>query len=285
MRIFLLFIMIGGLSISLTANVLFTQSGDSLNIVDDQERKQGYWIIYDASNSFKLEEGKFLDNRKTGLWKVYYPEGKIKSEIPYINGKPDGYAKIYYENGNLSEEGIWKGTKWVGEYKYYHPNGNTAYLWQYNETGKRTGEQKYFHENGKVMIEGNWDNGKEKGVIKEYYDDGTLKAEKSFIDGKMDSTNVKIYNKTGTVETNNVENNNHIIINNQNPDDPVGVFKGTGDHKTYNLINGEKKIDREGYWENGVLINGKRHAYDSTGKLIKTTVYQNGKITDILHFD
>lgn len=287
MKFLLNIIILTFLSISLSANILQVQSGDSLNVVDAQQMKQGYWIVYDSGNTYKLEEGKYLDNKKTGVWKAYFPGGQIKSEITYISGRPDGYAKMYYESGVVSEEGLWKGTKWVGEYKYYHPNGKPSYQWNYNESGKRTGEQKYFHENGNVMIEGNWDNGKEKGVIKEYYADGTLKSEKSFVDGKMDSTNVKIYSNSGTVVNNNTENNNNNVIINQNtnPNDPIGYFNGTGENKTYTIIGGVKKIDREGYWEGGTLINGKKHSYDATGKLIKSTVYKNGKITDILHFD
>ena len=82
-----------------------------------------------------------------------------------VNGKADGYAKLYYENGRVSEEGQWKNKIWVGDYKYYFENGNPAYVWKFDETGKRNGMQIYYHENGNKMIEGEWADGKETGTI------------------------------------------------------------------------------------------------------------------------
>jgi len=93
--------------------------GDTINLTDANNQKQGHWIIFDASKTVVQEEGAFKDSRRTGIWKKYYSSGQLKHEITYQNGKPDGYARFYYENGNVSEEGIWKGNKWVGEYKYY----------------------------------------------------------------------------------------------------------------------------------------------------------------------
>ncbi|GAB4277955.1 MAG: hypothetical protein Kow0068_01330 [Marinilabiliales bacterium] len=271
----------------INVSFLSAQDTDTLNRVDENNMKQGYWVIYDETNTYKVEEGRYQNNRKVGVWKGYYPNGNIKHEITFVNGRADGYAKFYYEDGKVSEEGIWKGNKWVGDYKYYHPNGKPAYEWKFNENGKRTGEQKYYYDNGNLMIEGNWDNGKEKGLIKEYYADGSLKSEKYFNDGKLDTNQVRIYKKDNNSNTtnNNSNDNNYKIIreNNNNSDTPVGYFNGTGNHTTYKIVAGQKKVDREGYFQDGKLINGKKYTYDSNGKLVKTTIYQNGVINNIVY--
>ena len=91
-------------------------NSDTINVKDINNRKQGKWIYFFKSQASKIQKtGAYLNNRKTGLWKTYYINGNLKSEITYKNNRPDGYAKIYYENGKLSEEGLWKGTKWVGK--------------------------------------------------------------------------------------------------------------------------------------------------------------------------
>ncbi|MFH2095268.1 MAG: toxin-antitoxin system YwqK family antitoxin [Bacteroidota bacterium] len=271
----------------LKGNVVLGQDNDTINRTDENSMKQGHWIIMDESNSFKVEEGRYQDNKKVGIWKGYYENGKIKHELTFVSGRANGYAKFYYDNGNLSEEGLWKSNKWVGEYKFYHRNGNPAYVWQYNDGGKRTGEQKYYHENGALMIEGKWEDGKEKGVIKEYYDDGSLKAEKNFNDGKLDTLNVKIYakNNPNPTNNNNTTNNNVVIENNTNNNsgDPVGYFNGNGQHTLYKTIGGVRKIDREGNFKDGKLISGKQYYYDSSGTLTKTVVLNNGKIVDIIY--
>ncbi len=269
--------------LSFTISLSFSQE---INKKDANGLKQGKWVFYydDAKTQIK-KEGEYKDNKKTGIWKEYYVSGKVKSEITYIKNKPNGYAKFYYENGNVSEEGIWKGNKWVGDYKYYYKNGKPSYVWHYSENGKRTGEQKYYHENGKIMIEGNWQDGKEQGTIKEYDNTGKLISEKTFNDGKMDETSVKIYNTNSannTTKTNNTEtkNTNTETTNTTKKPKEVGYFDGNGFHTVYNKY---KLVDREGEFKNGKLISGKRYYYNPDKTLKKTVIYKNGNIVNIIY--
>ncbi len=251
---------------------------DTINRVDENNRKFGYWIYFADGDSSKIEkEGNYLNNRKNGVWKTYYPNGVLKSEITYVNNRPNGYARIYYKNGKLSEEGVWKGTKWVGKYNYYYENGNKAYEWSFNENGKRSGKQKYYYESGKIRIEGDWQDGKENGVIKEYYEDGGVKSEKIFAAGSFNASSSKFYaEKKVTVEyipddTNATVSKEHVTQTNTT----YQAFTGNGYHKLYNA---HQKIDREGEFRNGRLIKGKKYYYTSTGKLIKTVIYEDGRI-------
>jgi antitoxin component YwqK of YwqJK toxin-antitoxin module len=259
---------------------------DTVNIVDENNMKQGYWIIKDKSNTFKQDEGNYTNNRKIGIWKGFYPSGKIKHEITFVNGRANGYAKFFYETGIISEEGIWKGNKWVGEYKYFHTNGKPYYEWKYNESGKRTGVQKYYHDNGQLMIEGEWNAGKEVGVIKEYYADGTIRSEKNFNDGKVDSLSVKFYEPLGTHTTNNNTNNNtevKVVKDNTTNTENVGYFNADGQNTTYKRINGQRRKDQEGLFKSGKLQNGKKYSYNAQGVLTKTTIFNDGRIVRIVY--
>lgn len=264
----------------LIANV-FNSYGqnDTLNKTDENGLKQGYWIIYFTDNPAQIKtEGKYISNKKTGVWKTFFPSGQIKQEITFVNNRPNGYAKIYYKDGKVSEEGIWKGNKWVGDYKFYHKNGKIAYDWKYNKTGKREGEQKYFYENGNKMIEGSWANGKESGTIKEYDENGKLKVEKTFNDGKLDVNTVKIYEKGKQVTNNTQEtNNNNQQVIKTNPNEKLGILSD-GFHKTYTKL---KKIDKEGTFKAGKLYTGKDYIYDSDANLLKINIYNNGSLIDI----
>ncbi|MBE9469304.1 MAG: toxin-antitoxin system YwqK family antitoxin [Bacteroidetes bacterium] len=240
--------------------------GDTINRLDNNNQKQGLWVIIKKETGRKSDEGLYKNNKKNGVWKKYYKSGTIKSAITYLNNLPTGYAKFYYANGNVSEEGIWKINKWTGHYKYYFENGNVAYDWNYNKSGKRTGTQKYYHDNGTLMIEGDWTNGKEAGALKEYYADGSLKSEKNFADGKLDETSVKHYKK---------QENKAIITKQSKSKESVKMFTGNGYFK---LNNKSKKVDREGEFSNGRLVDGKRYFYNNNGELIKTSIYKNGKL-------
>jgi antitoxin component YwqK of YwqJK toxin-antitoxin module len=257
---------------------------DTINRVDANNKKQGKWIYFFKNNPSEIEKtGIYADNRKKGVWITYYSNGNLKSEITYKNNRPDGHAKIYYENGKLSEEGIWRGTKWVGAYNFYHENGNKAYEWNFAENGKRSGEQKYFYEDGNLRIKGDWINGKENGVITEYYEDGNVKSEKQFASGKFNANSSKFYaEKKVSVEdipddTNATVSQKHIESNNN--ENTYQAFNGNGYHKLYNAF---RKIDREGEFRDGKLIDGERHYYNTEGKLIKTVVYKNGRVAEII---
>jgi len=256
---------------------------DTINKTDALNKKQGNWIHFFSDNSSKIEKiGVYENNRKTGIWKTYYSSGSLKSEITYVNNQPDGYAKIFYENGKISEEGTWKGTKWVGNYNFYHENGQKAYEWSFNENGKRSGVQKYFYENGKLLIKGEWNDGKENGVITEYYENGSIKAEKQFASGQMNAGSSKFYaEKKVTIEdipddTNATVTKTQVETNNENTSQ---TFDGNGFHKLFNAF---KKVDREGEFRNGQLLNGKRYYYNSEGVLIKTTIYKGGAVIETI---
>ncbi len=257
-------------------------NGDTINLIDENNFKQGKWVIFKDDSENIQSEGEFSDNKKRGVWKTYYTTGNIQSEITYNENKQNGYARIYHKNGKIAEEGTWVLNKWIGEYKSYYKNGQASYVWNYNNSGKRSGYQRYFHENGKVKIEGKWNDGKENGIVKEYYETGDIKTEKSFTGGSCDNENIKTYEKKATItktEVNekvektekNVENVNETITNDKKV---VRYFSGTGQHTFYNK---NKQPYKEGYFENGALKNGKQYFYDKSGKLIKTAIIKEGK--------
>ena len=275
---------------SVVINGTTINPSDTINKKDANSKKQGIWIRTDKKTGKKINEGKYINNKKVGIWNKYYSSGNLKSNITYISGQPDGYAKIYYDNGKLEEEGIWKGDKWVGEYKYYYANGNPCYAWKYNEKGERSGQQKYFHENGKVKIEGKWDAGKEQGVVKEYHEDGSIKSEKTFNNGSMDNNTVKTFEKKETAvvvekqpeddnKTTN-ETNNTTDKKTNNSSKNLTTFTGNGYHKLFHPVH--RKIQKEGEFVNGKLHTGKHYLYDDDGNLVRMLEYEEGsRIQDV----
>ncbi len=277
----ILFLLIPVISIAQT----FEMNGkDTVNFTNADGIKHGNWIYFDTQKKTKLSRGKYIDGLKQGLWTEYYPSGIVKNEINYTNNRKKGYAKVYYENGNLKEEGIWDENKWTGQYKFYYENGNPYYAWNYNNDGQRTGRQQYFHENGKIKIEGQWNEGKETGTIKEYDETGTLLAEKIFENGVFDAASSKDYSASADntiIIQNNKQNEVREDTDNTKKNSDVGVFSGDGYRKFYNSA---KQTEKEGEFKNGYLISGKRFFYNQSGKLIKTEIYENGKvIQSIIH--
>src|SRR5687768_6766434 len=88
----------------------FELSGtDTINRVDANGKKQGKWIVlgkHRPGECFepeqKVEEGKYTDNKKTGVWIDYHCNGKMKTRFTFVNGRPSGPMKIFHENGKIS---------------------------------------------------------------------------------------------------------------------------------------------------------------------------------------
>ncbi len=275
-----------------------TWKGKKVNEKDAAGQKQGHWVVLNSGGKFPgfeegglVEEGDYLDNKKIGIWTKYYSNGNKKHELTFTNNLPNGYAKFYYKDGLLQEEGMWKDNKWVGEYRYYHENGNLFYNWVYNSKGQREGTQQYFYENGNLMIEGAWKEGAESGLLKEYYENGSVKAEKQFATGKIEATTVKNYELGKQFDENSTKAKKLAeSIKQQYQTKPstaasianmakeekvkdVGMI-GDGQKTTYNKFGKPLLV---GTFRNSMLIDGKEHVYDESGKYLKSYIIKEGK--------
>ena len=96
----------------------------------------------------------------------------------------------------------------------------------------------------------------------------------------MDQTTVKVYDQSGNQSTNN-NNNNNSNTNNSTTDDgnkTPGYFDGEGQHTLYTKGG---RVDCDGWFHKGKLVNGKKYFYTADGKLERIAVYKEGKIFDI----
>ncbi|MDQ3191616.1 MAG: toxin-antitoxin system YwqK family antitoxin [Bacteroidota bacterium] len=282
MKRILLFLFFIACKIS-TAQSFEINEQDTINLIDVNNLKQGHWIFWGKmkklpgySDSQKVEEGKYADNKKIGSWKKYFPSGNVQNEITYKNGRPNGYYINYYDNGKIEEEGTWVNNKPVGQFKRYHENGVISQEFNFNTKGDREGVQKYYYENGKVMIEGEWANGQESGVLKEYYENGDIRAEKNFANGTLDPATSKTYEPKKPLEKKEAPkpaDNKPVVVAQKDELPNMGAFNGNGYGKLYNKNN---LVVKDGVFQNYKLIDGKYFVYNNDGILQKIEIYKNG---------
>lgn len=247
---------------------------DSLNQRDQNNEKQGYWIVYNENGKYKgyeegqkVEEGEYVNNKKSGIWTKYYPNGNKKHELTFANNVANGYAKIYYRSGQLQEEGVWKVNRWVGEYKYYYEDGTMQYSWNYNSSGKREGEQLYFHTNGMLKYIGDWANGQEAGELREYYTDGSIKAIKQFDEGQIKPTET-----VNHPQGKEFDGNEKIHFGKPKPKTMARGVLADGFNK---IMNADGTVSKEGQFKDKKLVEGKEYIYEG-GKVVKTVIYADG---------
>ena len=89
-----------------------SESGDTLNAIDKQDRRQGKWVIHvdpvRGEDGYE-EEGIFKDGKKEGIWRMYSLSGDIIGVETYKFGGKDGVQQYYTYLGDLVREESWRG--------------------------------------------------------------------------------------------------------------------------------------------------------------------------------
>ena len=91
-------------------NFIIGVKGDTLNMIDENNLKQGKWVEKIASLRGEPgyeEEGVYKDSKKEGMWRRYSLMGDLIAIENYRFGNKNGACQYYNINGLLREES-WK---------------------------------------------------------------------------------------------------------------------------------------------------------------------------------
>ena len=155
------------------------------------------------------EINKFDENKKrTGIWKKYYNNGRVRYVGQFENGKEVGTFK-YYDistskyptiikeylpksdsakvkfftlRGKSRSEGMMVERNRVGKWRYYFTTGE-IFSEEFYHDGNLEGELKNYYKNGKVLEHSQYQNGKLHGFSKKYSDTGILIEEVTYSNG------------------------------------------------------------------------------------------------------
>jgi antitoxin component YwqK of YwqJK toxin-antitoxin module len=97
-----------------------------------------------------------------GIWKEYYPEGEIKSQGLYENGRKIGEWKYFHQNKVIEQIGTYDKGKPKGNWKWYYDNGQLLRTETF-EFGKLNGEFIEYSEKGDVILKGEFSDGEANG--------------------------------------------------------------------------------------------------------------------------
>ena len=81
----------------LFASITSHAQNDTINQQDENGLKQGYWIIYgidkpqlEYPDSAMVYDGRYVDNKKQGVWTSYDKNGRVKLRGEFNHGRPKG---------------------------------------------------------------------------------------------------------------------------------------------------------------------------------------------------
>jgi antitoxin component YwqK of YwqJK toxin-antitoxin module len=261
-----------------------------INYIDG--KKQGMAFEYDRNgkvstileyrNNYLISRQKINRENKKGLkqgvWKEFYPDGKLHYEKNYVDGKLNGYFKEYDTSGNLKFVIRYENGKVVNEQpnesenleirNEYDDNGNLIFSGPFRENVP-VGIHRRYSPDGKVISSKIYDNmgnvisvgivnenGEKNGEWKDYYSGGELKDE-----GKYENNNRtgswKFYRKNGKVEQ-------------------TGIFRNDKYHGLWTWYYPDGNILREEEYfignEEGLSVE-----YSEAGDIIAKGEYINGE--------
>jgi|GEM_PF-3089081 len=214
-----------------------------------------------------------------------FSNGKVKHEIPYVNGKADGVYKVFSTDGSLLFETAYANGKMNGVRRFY-PQSKDAIMEANYSNGSLTGKIKVIQPDYNVFLlyPGNLTN----GTI-EYYDmDSNLFCEVPFIEGNVVDGEVIDYhyrskNKRlvrnhrrgrldGKTEYFDEQGKSKCILN-------FSDGMPIGEHKEFYLIAGGHLggIYKESFYDQHGIKTGTWKTYDENGKLSSEVPYVNGK--------
>lgn len=103
---------------------------------------------------------------------VFYPDGKIKSDITYYEGNPQVWTD-YYKNGQIefTEENA-KSMEYLIQRKSYAEDGKPQEIFEMIDPKKKIYSKKEYYENGNIKAEGQM---KFNAGMVDYQKDGTWK--------------------------------------------------------------------------------------------------------------
>lgn len=191
---------------------------------------------------------------KQGTWKDFYPNGKVKSEITFQNGKKTGYAKTFSETGSLANI-----DKYIGDSIQKEVPEITTKLEVRNE----------YYEDGSIKKTGTYLYGVAEGTHKDYSPEGKITGAKIFHEGNL--TGEGLIDEAGNQQGGWLEYH------------PDGKIKAKG-----NYVNGIKtgewifyhpngKVEQKGAYDKKGRPQGLWQWYYDTGKLLREENYLNGK--------
>lgn len=154
----------------------------SLNVVDAQGFRQGYWKLTAGMLRYSSPwqpaqmvcEGNYIDSKPSGTWTHYYQNGNKAAEVEWMNGRRQGITKRYRENGSLSSVCGYVNNLREGSMTMYYPDGKIwmEYTWT---NGRICGPMKTYYPSGKLYEEGRWINTVWCGERTIYNEDGSVK--------------------------------------------------------------------------------------------------------------
>jgi antitoxin component YwqK of YwqJK toxin-antitoxin module len=157
-----------------------SKSQDSINKLDTEGKKQGFWIKKDKDGK-KFYEGQFIHDIPVGEFRYYYPGGELKARSVLSDNGNRSQVTTYFKNGRKMAEGLYINEKKDSIWKFYSEFENVLVSEENYKDGKKEGVSITYYPDGVVAERLTWKNGVRSGLWEQYYTDGKIKLKCTYL--------------------------------------------------------------------------------------------------------
>jgi antitoxin component YwqK of YwqJK toxin-antitoxin module/Tfp pilus assembly protein PilF len=226
--------------------------------------RTGKWLVLRPDGSTEIEQQYGPTGELDGPMRYYYPNGQLKSEGTYRQGKLEGGSKAFTEDGQLSETRQFVGNDYEGDAVDYLPGGVTSFRAKMH-ADKRDGLLERFYADGTPEVRSLYAKGKAQGELVVYYPDKTVEKKAVFDQDELHGAYTTYFANGKVHETG-----------------QYTYGKRTGPWKEY-FATGKLSVE-ETYDATGEL-HGPYLDYDAKGRHYATTLYEHGRIVRLTSLD
>lgn len=128
------------------------------------------------------------DSLKQGVWREFWPNGDLKSEVSFKNNKKQGLEIKWYDNPDCVEmETYYKDGQLDGPVTYYSKKCRKDFYENF-KNGVKEGLEISYYSNGNIKAEGNYKKGSLNGYYKVYDRNGKFAFESRSDDSETNLT-------------------------------------------------------------------------------------------------
>jgi antitoxin component YwqK of YwqJK toxin-antitoxin module len=158
-------------------------NAQKINQFDANHKRTGLWKKYHPNKRIRYT-GKFNKGKEIGVFRFYDNTSSEKPVIikTFFKDSDSLFVKFYSVKGTIKSEGALKGRKRVGNWKYFHVNGTLLSEENY-KNGKMHGTQLVYYGKGQVTESSQYKNGLLEGVSSKFSSKGILIEEITYKNG------------------------------------------------------------------------------------------------------
>jgi antitoxin component YwqK of YwqJK toxin-antitoxin module len=157
------------------------------NQLDDQDRKTGPWRV-EYPNGKTLYEGNFLAGKPVGLMTRFYNTGSVRAKMWFDNEQDRSHAELFYKGSKIAAEGIYLGRDKDSVWTYYSDFDGSVRLREAYSMGKLHGKSLSYYPGGEVSEEHTWEMDSREGPWIQYFEDETVRLKGNYLNNMLNGT-------------------------------------------------------------------------------------------------